>query len=97
MRGDAVAHTTVIAVGSHHDALESYQKAVALAPSRLIHRVELGRTLHRLGKKEQARQQLEVMFAIVVIKWHLCLNVALVWSGSVILVSMAECYATSLV
>ena len=51
---------TVNAVGSHHDALESYQKAVALAPSRLIHRVELGRTLHRLGKKEQARQELEV-------------------------------------
>lgn len=48
------------AAGSHHDALESYQKAVALAPSRLIHRVELGRTLHRLGKKEQARQELEV-------------------------------------
>ena len=50
------------AAGSHHDALESYQKAVALAPSRLIHRVELGRTLHRLGKKEQARQELEVNF-----------------------------------
>lgn len=51
------------AAGSHHDALESYQRAVALAPSRLIHRVELGRTLHRLGKKEQARQELEVNFA----------------------------------
>ena len=46
--------------GSHHDALESYQKAVALSPSRLIHRVELGRTLHRLGNKEQARLELEV-------------------------------------
>lgn len=53
------------AVGSHHDALESYQNAVALAPSRLIHRVELGRTLHRLGKKEQARQELEVRTAEV--------------------------------
>lgn len=53
------------AAGSHHDALESYQKAVALAPSRLIHRVELGRTLHRLGKKEQARQELEVNFPTI--------------------------------
>ena len=48
------------AVGSHHDALESYQTAVSLAPARLIHRVELGRTLDRLGRKEQARQELEV-------------------------------------
>ena len=46
--------------GSHQDALESYQKAVSLAPARLIHRVELGRTLDRLGKKEEARQELEV-------------------------------------
>lgn len=52
-------------IGSHHDALESYERAVALAPSRLIHRVELGRTLHRLGRKEQARSELEVSSARV--------------------------------
>lgn len=46
--------------GSHHDALDSYQQAVSLAPNRLIHRVELGRTLDRLGRKEEARQELEV-------------------------------------
>ena len=46
--------------GSHHDALDSYQQAVSLAPDRLIHRVELGRTLERLGRKEEARQELEV-------------------------------------
>ena len=33
---------------------------MSLAPARLIHRVELGRTLDRLGKKEEARQELEV-------------------------------------
>lgn len=49
-----------VTIGSHHDALESYQTAVSLAPARLIHRVELGRTLDRLGKKEQARLELEV-------------------------------------
>ena len=58
----SVTCSFVVATGSHHDALESYQKAVALAPARLIHRVELGRTLDRLGRKEQARHQLEVRF-----------------------------------
>lgn len=77
---------TVGAVGSHHDALESYQNAVALAPSRLIHRVELGRTLHRLGKKEQAREELEVMFAATNFASVLCHKV-LLWSGNMILLS----------
>lgn len=54
-----VMYGTALAPGSHHDALESYQTAVSLAPARLIHRVELGRTLDRLGRKEQARQELE--------------------------------------
>jgi len=55
-----LSYVGAVAVGSHHDALESYQTAVSLAPARLIHRVELGRTLDRLGKKEQARRELEV-------------------------------------
>lgn len=55
-----ILYVGAVAVGSHHDALESYQTAVSLAPARLIHRVELGRTLDRLGKKEQARRELEV-------------------------------------
>lgn len=46
--------------GSHHDALDSYAKAVNLAPGRLIHRVELGRTLDRLGRKDEAREELQV-------------------------------------
>lgn len=54
-----VMYGTALAPGSHHDALESYQTAVSLAPARLIHRVELGRTLDRLGRKEQARRELE--------------------------------------
>lgn len=58
--------------GSHHDALESYQKAVSLSPSRLIHRVELGRTLHRLGKKEQARLELEVCLADLLNNCSVC-------------------------
>ena len=55
-----MSYVSAVAVGSHHDALESYQTAVSLAPARLIHRVELGRTLDRLGRKEQARRELEV-------------------------------------
>ncbi len=55
-----ISYVGAVAVGSHHDALESYQTAVSLAPACLIHRVELGRTLDRLGKKEQARRELEV-------------------------------------
>lgn len=64
-------------VGSHHDALESYERAVALAPSRLIHRVELGRTLHRLGKKEQARTELEVSSATLYLLLLACMHSAL--------------------
>lgn len=55
-----MSYVGAVAVGSHHDALDSYQTAVSLAPARLIHRVELGRTLDRLGRKEQARRELEV-------------------------------------
>lgn len=61
-------------IGSHHDALESYQRAVALAPSRLIHRVELGRTLHRLGQKEEARLELEVSSSRCTACMHACLH-----------------------
>lgn len=87
------------AAGSHRDALESYQKAVALAPSRLIHRVELGRTLHGLGKKEQARQELEVHLAIVFLYSTACLSQ--VWlktaCGLCTLIVSAACMAAWLV
>lgn len=89
---------TVGAVGSHQDALESYQKAVALAPSRLIHRVELGRTLHRLGMKKQARQELEVLFATKIVASVLC-HEGLLWSTLVSKRTSLQVltYATSLV
>lgn len=43
---------------SNEVALESFQKAVALRPERLIHHIELGRTYAQMGKKQEAKQSL---------------------------------------
>ena len=42
------------------EALSAYQRAVDLAPSRLIHRVELARTALRLGQVTRAARELQV-------------------------------------
>ena len=44
---------------SNEEALECFEKALALRPDRLIHHVELGRTLAQMGRKEEARQAIE--------------------------------------
>ena len=45
---------TELPPGSFQEALQCYQRAVALRPSRLIHHVELGRTHARLGQVDEA-------------------------------------------
>lgn len=44
---------------SNERALECFQKAVALAPNRVIHHIELGRTYAALGRKEEARAAIQ--------------------------------------
>jgi tetratricopeptide (TPR) repeat protein len=44
--------------GTYGEAADAYVRAVRLNPSKLIHRVELGRTYARLGRKEAALAQL---------------------------------------
>lgn len=45
---------TTLSPGTHADALASYVRAVELAPQRLIHRVEQGKVLMALGRREAA-------------------------------------------
>ena len=54
MYGAALEH------GSHAEAAAAYQRAVDLAPGRLVHRVELGRVLLQLRQPQQAYAQLQV-------------------------------------
>ena len=55
-----VMYGTSLAPGNKEDALKSYQKAIDLAPDRLIHYVETGRVLLELGKREDAKRYLEL-------------------------------------
>ena len=43
---------------SYEDAVRNFQKAISLAPQRVAHHIELGRTYAALGQKEQARAEL---------------------------------------
>lgn len=45
-------------------AVEYFKKAIAIDPKRVVHHVELGRTYAALGKKEQARAELEKGIAL---------------------------------
>lgn len=49
-----------LAPGTFADALTEFGTAVELAPARLIHRVEYGRTLLRLGHKREALAELQL-------------------------------------
>jgi tetratricopeptide (TPR) repeat protein len=53
-----------LAPGTFADALTEYQTAVALNPTKLIHRVELGRTYLRLGRKAEALRELQASVAL---------------------------------
>ena len=50
---------TSLQPGTKEEALESYKRAVELAPERLIHRVEAGRVMLELGQLEDGRAMLE--------------------------------------
>lgn len=54
-----VMYGTSLAPGTKEEALESYKKAVELAPKRLIHHVETGRVLLELGQKDEAKKYLQ--------------------------------------
>ena len=49
---------TALMSGTYQEALQHYQTAAELCPSRLIHRVEVGRTLLRLGDQKGAAEHL---------------------------------------
>jgi tetratricopeptide (TPR) repeat protein len=44
---------------SQNKALEEFQKAIALAPNRIIHHYSYGDALERLGRKEQAKAEFQ--------------------------------------
>lgn len=52
--------------GTYEDAAACYAKAASLAPRRLVHRVELGRSLARAGRFAEAERQLEAALALEV-------------------------------
>lgn len=54
-----VVYGTSLYPGSYEDALVEFKQAAELAPHRLVHRVEVGRTLHKLGHKMEALDELE--------------------------------------
>ena len=56
-----VMYGTTLEPGSHAEAAVAYARAVELAPGRLVHRVELGRVLLRLGQPAEAAAQLQVL------------------------------------
>ena len=58
-----VLYGAALEPGCHEAATAHYAKAVALAPARLIHRVELGRSLARAGRYEEATSQLNAALA----------------------------------
>ena len=83
--------------GSFDAATAHYARAVELAPGRLIHRVELGRSLAKAGRYSDARAQLETALTLPVddVNAHLqrvdaeimlaalrCGNPARAWAGS---------------
>lgn len=49
---------------SYEKAAEYFQKAAAIAPRQVAHRVELGRTYLALGQKDKAREEFEKALAL---------------------------------
>ncbi|KAJ9512715.1 hypothetical protein QJQ45_019007 [Haematococcus lacustris] len=49
---------TTLMQGSYAEALEHYKTASTLAPRTLVHRVEYGRTLHKVGQVQNATHEL---------------------------------------
>ncbi|KAI8467530.1 MAG: hypothetical protein J3K34DRAFT_481196 [Monoraphidium minutum] len=59
-----LVYGAALAPGTFPDALSEFQAAADLAPGRLIHRVELGRTLLKLGRRREALAALEASLAM---------------------------------
>jgi len=57
---------TALLDGSYKAAAESYQRATDLAPARLIHHVELGRCMVKLGDYRGAKTELEAAMSLEV-------------------------------
>ena len=53
-----VMYGTALQPGSHAEAAAAYRRAARLAPQRLVHHVELGRVLMRLGQPGRAKNHL---------------------------------------
>jgi predicted Zn-dependent protease len=53
-----VMYGTALQPGSHAEAAAAYRRAAQLNPQRLVHHVELGRVLMRLGQPARAKNHL---------------------------------------
>lgn len=49
---------------SYDDAVKNFKKAIELAPQRVVHHIELGRTYAALGQKDQARAEINKGLAL---------------------------------
>lgn len=61
-----LAYGASLPAGTYEDAAACYAKAVSLAPRRLVHRVELGRSLAKAGRFAEAEEQLEAALGLEV-------------------------------
>jgi tetratricopeptide (TPR) repeat protein len=50
-------------------AASYYERAIALNPNSPVHRLDYGRTLFKLGRLREARQQLEICIALPNVFW----------------------------
>ena len=55
-----IVYGALLHPGSYHGALREFEEAARLAPYRVIHHIQLGKTHWKLGNKEEARKALEV-------------------------------------
>ncbi len=51
------------------NAAKMYEKAIEFAPEKPVHRLEYGRTLIELGRKKEAREQLEKCLELPQVQW----------------------------
>lgn len=65
---------TALSPGTHAEALASFQRAAQLNPRRLIHRVEEGKVLMHLGRREDALQAFEVGPGCFVREQNACIS-----------------------
>lgn len=54
-----IVYGALLHPGSYHGALREFEEASRLAPYRVIHHIQLGKTHWKLGNKEEARKALE--------------------------------------